>query len=108
MNPIENEVLLHECGLFGIPTIGIIDTDANPARVTYPIPANDDSLRSVALIAGTLGQAGKEGQRLRKEAALAGRTTYDTELLDNQLRSIEGISQMVVSDNSTQRDKGSS
>ena len=42
LNPLENYVLLHECGLYGIPTIGIIDTDADPTWVTYPIPANDD------------------------------------------------------------------
>jgi small subunit ribosomal protein S2 len=42
LNPIENYVCLHECGLNNIPTIGIIDTDANPTWVTYPIPANDD------------------------------------------------------------------
>ena len=42
VNPLENYVLLHECGLNNIPTIGIIDTDADPTWVTYPIPANDD------------------------------------------------------------------
>lgn len=42
LNPIENYVLLHECGLHNIPTIGIVDTDADPTWVTYPIPANDD------------------------------------------------------------------
>ncbi|KAI5806331.1 ribosomal protein S2, flavodoxin-like domain-containing protein [Geopyxis carbonaria] len=68
LNPLENYVMLHECGLFGIPTIGIIDTDADPTWVTYPIPANDDSLRSVQLIAGILGRAGESGRsrRLRK------------------------------------------
>jgi len=42
LNPLENYILLHECGLHNIPTIGIIDTDADPTWVTYPIPANDD------------------------------------------------------------------
>jgi len=42
LNPLENYTMLHECGLYGIPTIGVIDTDANPTWVTYPIPANDD------------------------------------------------------------------
>lgn len=76
-NPVENEVLLHECGLNNVPTIGIIDTDANPARVTYPIPANDDSLRSVGVIAGVLGRAGEAGQKRRLEYAHEGRFTYE-------------------------------
>lgn len=42
LNPLENYILLHECGLYAIPTIGIIDTDADPTWVSYPIPANDD------------------------------------------------------------------
>lgn len=42
LNPLDNQPLLHECGLANIPTIGLIDTDADPTWVTYQIPANDD------------------------------------------------------------------
>lgn len=42
LNPVENYTLLYECGLKSIPTIGIIDTNADPSWVTYTIPANDD------------------------------------------------------------------
>ncbi|KAL9103322.1 MAG: hypothetical protein Q9163_001628 [Psora crenata] len=76
LNPLENWVMLHECGLNAIPTIGIIDTDANPTWVTYPIPANDDSLRCVQVIAGVLGRAGEEGQQIRRERALQGDIPY--------------------------------
>lgn len=77
LNPLENVVLLHECGLNNVPTIGIIDTDADPTRVTYPIPANDDSLRATCLIAGILGRAGQAGQERRLAAAKEGKTTYE-------------------------------
>lgn len=77
LNPIENDVLLHECGVNNIPTIGVIDTDADPTRVTYPIPSNDDSLRAVGVIAGVLGRAGQAGQASRLEAANMGILTYD-------------------------------
>jgi len=76
LNPLENWVMLHECGLNGIPTIGVVDTDANPTWVTYPVPANDDSLRCIQLIAGVLGNAGREGQERRKELAREGHVTY--------------------------------
>lgn len=76
LNPVENEVLLHECGLHNVPTIGVIDTDATPTRVTYPIPSNDDSLRAVGVIAGVLGRAGEAGQKRRLDAAKYGRFTY--------------------------------
>ena len=42
LNPLENYLMLHECGLANVPTIGVIDTDADPSWVTYAIPANDD------------------------------------------------------------------
>ena len=76
LNVLENPTVLQECGQAGIPTIGIIDTDVNPTWVTYPIPANDDSIRSVSLIAGVLGRAGQEGQQNRRKAAQEGRATY--------------------------------
>lgn len=88
LNPLENYVMLRECGHNAIPTIGIIDTDANPTWVTYPIPANDDSLRCVQLIAGTLGRAAEEGQQLRKEKALEGIVTYTPVKLDMKKRNM--------------------
>lgn len=81
LNPLENYVMLHECGLNTIPTIGIIDTDANPTWVTYPIPANDDSMRCVQVIAGVLGQAGQDGQARRREKAKNGVVTYTPDTL---------------------------
>lgn len=78
LNPIENYVLLHECALKNIPTIGVIDTNAEPTWVTYPIPANDDSLRSVGTIASILGRAGQEGNKRRLAAAKRGKVTWET------------------------------
>ncbi|KAJ4986878.1 ribosomal protein S2 [Stagonosporopsis vannaccii] len=76
LNPLENYVLLHECALNNIPTIGVIDTNADPTWVTYPIPANDDSLRCIQVIAGVLGRAGEAGQKQRLAAAAQGKITY--------------------------------
>ncbi|PVH96675.1 ribosomal protein S2 [Periconia macrospinosa] len=76
LNPLENYVLLHECALNAIPTIGVIDTNADPTWVTYPIPANDDSLRCIQVIAGVLGRAGEAGQKARLAAAEQGEITF--------------------------------
>ncbi|EOA89801.1 hypothetical protein ACJQWK_02483 [Exserohilum turcicum] len=76
LNPLENYVLLHECALNNIPTIGVIDTNADPTWVTYPIPANDDSLRCIQVIAGVLGRAGETGQKQRLAAAARGEITF--------------------------------
>ncbi|KFY19677.1 hypothetical protein V491_04290, partial [Pseudogymnoascus sp. VKM F-3775] len=78
LNPLENYICLRECGIAGVPTIGIVDTDTNPTWVTYPIPANDDSLRCTHLIAGVLGRAGQIGQKKRAEAAKNGTVAWET------------------------------
>ncbi|KAI6363663.1 hypothetical protein MCOR25_005840 [Pyricularia grisea] len=77
LNPLENNILLHECKVSQIPTIGVIDTNADVTKVTYPIPANDDSLRSMAVIAGVLGRAGELGQKRRLADAKGGQVHWE-------------------------------
>ncbi len=45
-----------------IPSIAIVDTNCNPEEVTYPIPGNDDAIRSIGLIAQYLADAVIEGK----------------------------------------------
>ncbi|KAI8898753.1 ribosomal protein S2, flavodoxin-like domain-containing protein [Globomyces pollinis-pini] len=52
---------VREAQLAKIPVIAICDTDCDPSQVQYPIPANDDSLAGLRLIAGVLGKAHLDG-----------------------------------------------
>src|SRR5699024_11733712 len=45
----------------GIPVIGILDTNCDPDDVTYPIPGNDDAIRSVSLLTRVVADAVAEG-----------------------------------------------
>lgn len=65
LSPTLDRHALKEATLAGVPTIGVVDSDVDPRAVTYPIYANDDSPRAVELIAGVLGMAGKDGQRIK-------------------------------------------
>ncbi|WWC88426.1 uncharacterized protein L201_003337 [Kwoniella dendrophila CBS 6074] len=69
LNPSENTAAIRECTARHIPTVGIVDTDTDPRIVTYPIPANMESMRTAELIIGTLSIAGQEGRRLRLKEA---------------------------------------
>lgn len=69
LNPTENRNALKEAMQARVPTIGIIDTDSEPSFVTYPIPGNDDSLRSVNLLLGVLAKAGERGLQNRLQKA---------------------------------------
>jgi small subunit ribosomal protein S2 len=64
LNPLSNMNAIAECAIEHVPTIGIIDTNVDPRIVMYPIPANDESVRTAELIAGVLSIAGREGAAL--------------------------------------------
>ncbi|KHO01031.1 37S ribosomal protein MRP4 [Metarhizium album ARSEF 1941] len=78
LNPLENYTMLYECGLRNIPTIGVIDTNVDPSWVTYTIPANDDSLRAMAVVAGVLGRAGQKGKERRLQDSSRGKVSWNT------------------------------
>ncbi|KAI3325475.1 hypothetical protein HD806DRAFT_521065 [Xylariaceae sp. AK1471] len=80
LNPLENYTLLHECALANVPTIGVIDTNTEPTWVTYGIPANDDSLRCLAVISSVLGRAGEAGHKRRLDDAKLGIIEWQTPL----------------------------
>jgi small subunit ribosomal protein S2 len=46
----------------GITTVALIDTDCDPDMVDLPIPGNDDSIRSIELVAARLADAILEGK----------------------------------------------
>lgn len=71
LNPLESQVAVKEANQARIPTVGIVDTNCDPGIVTYPIPANDDSVRSTNLICGVLGRAGEAGYKRRLSAVHA-------------------------------------
>ena len=43
-------IAVAEATRLGIPIVALVDTNADPAKVQYPIPANDDAIRSIRLI----------------------------------------------------------
>ena len=48
---------IHEARKLHIPVFGIVDTNCDPDAVDYPIPANDDAVRSVKVVLGVLANA---------------------------------------------------
>jgi small subunit ribosomal protein S2 len=52
---------IDEASKLGIPVIGILDTNADPDEFQYPIPGNDDAIRSVSLLTRIIADAAAEG-----------------------------------------------
>ena len=59
------ETAIKEANRLNIPVIAMVDSNCDPSRVDYVIPANDDAIRSIKLIVGKIADAVIEGQNLR-------------------------------------------
>lgn len=57
VDPKKEKIAVREARILGIPVVGIVDTNCDPDDVDYVIPANDDAIRAVKLIAGRMADA---------------------------------------------------
>ena len=61
----KEEIAVAEARRVGIPIVALVDSDCNPELIDYPIPGNDDAIRSIRLISGRMSDAIIEGQNRR-------------------------------------------
>jgi small subunit ribosomal protein S2 len=62
IDPKREQLAVHEARRLGIPVIAVADTNCDPDDADYLIPANDDAIRSVRLLAASIADAAIEGQ----------------------------------------------
>lgn len=62
----KEHIAVAEAKKLNIPTFAIVDTNSNPNEVDYPIPANDDAAKSIALIIKAMVESIEEGLAERK------------------------------------------
>ncbi len=67
------KLAIAEAHRLNIPIVAIVDTNTDPDDVSYPIPGNDDSLRSIGLVAEVLGETIKEAHEIYTAKAKAER-----------------------------------
>ncbi len=77
VDPSQEHIAVAEARKLGIPIMALVDTNCNPDPIDYPIPCNDDALKSVKLIIEELSKCICEQKRalnfsFGKEEALAG------------------------------------
>jgi small subunit ribosomal protein S2 len=63
VDPKKERNAVCEAQKLGIPIVAIVDTNCDPDEVDYVIPGNDDAIRAVKLIAGTMANAIAEGRQ---------------------------------------------
>lgn len=70
----KEHLAIDEAKKLGIPVIAILDTNCDPDDVQYPIPGNDDAIRSVALLTRIIADAAAEGLIERHQGPAAAET----------------------------------
>ncbi len=94
----KEHIAVSEARKLGIPVIAILDTNCDPDEVTYPIPGNDDAIRSVSLLTRVVADAVADGLIARagaadgeaKPSAPAGDIGAEEPLAEWELQVLEG------------------
>lgn len=61
VDPKKEVACVREVNKLSIPIVALIDTDANPEIINYPVPGNDDSIKSVKCVVSSIVEAINEG-----------------------------------------------
>ncbi|SMG10693.1 SSU ribosomal protein S2P [Corynebacterium pollutisoli] len=67
----KEHIAVNEAHKLNIPVVAILDTNCDPDVVDWPVPGNDDAIRSTALLSRVISTAVEEGKKAREERQLA-------------------------------------
>ncbi len=68
------KIAIRESAIAGVPVVALLDTNCDPTLVDYPVPANDDSIKSITLFVELFGEAIRKGKK--PQLLLAMRKNY--------------------------------
>jgi len=64
----KEHIAVKEAKILGIPVFAIVDTNTDPEDIDYPIPANDDSYKTIELVTKIMADAVLEGSEVAKRS----------------------------------------
>ncbi len=67
----KEHIAISEAAKLRIPVVAILDTNCDPDEVDFPIPGNDDAIRSTKLLTKIVATAVEDGKKAREERELA-------------------------------------
>ena len=67
VDPTHEHIAVREGRKLHIPVVALVDTNGDPDLIDYPIPGNDDAIRSIKLITSRIADACLEGQQRRRQ-----------------------------------------
>jgi small subunit ribosomal protein S2 len=57
VDPKKEHIAIHEANRLGIPVIAMVDSNCDPDLIQFPVPANDDAIRSIRLMTAGIADA---------------------------------------------------
>lgn len=85
VDPNYESTAVAEARKIRIPVIAICDTDADPELVDYPIPGNDDAIRSIRLFTSLIADAVVEGKEMLAETTKKEEATLESVIPEDEL-----------------------
>ena len=70
VDPRKERIAIKEAQILGIPVVAIVDTNCDPDEIDFVIPGNDDAIRAVKLLTGTMANAvleAKQGEQVESK-----------------------------------------
>ena len=88
VDPKKERTAILEAKKLNIPVVGLVDTNCSPEDIDFPIPGNDDAIRSVKLIATVMANAvieGKQGEVLSLDDEMSEEGEENKEVKEEKL-----------------------
>jgi small subunit ribosomal protein S2 len=91
----KEEIAVKEAKKIGIPIVALVDTNCDPDLIDYPIPGNDDAIRSIKLVTGLIADSilnGRQefaaGKAKEEEAEAAAAEGSDLKVIDEEVEEL--------------------
>lgn len=101
IDPKKEKIAVSEAKILGIPVIGVVDTNCDPDEVDIAIPGNDDAIRAVKLLTGTIANAiveARQGEQFEVEEREEQEEVQDNEEDLNLEDLVENLEEEITED----------
>lgn len=77
IDPHKEDIAVIEARQVGVPVIAVVDTNCDPTLIDYPIPGNDDAIKSIKMFVTHIANAVEEGKAMAKDKQAKVETSED-------------------------------
>ncbi|GAB1489960.1 30S ribosomal protein S2 [Opitutaceae bacterium] len=85
------DIAVAEAERCGIPAVGLVDTNSDPSKLSYPVPGNDDAVKSIRIIVEAVLAAVQSGLNQRESRRAANRQQADLKAASAAVAAAAGI-----------------